>query len=202
MQKKMLIILAAVVVLFIALYFVIDYKNQQAIGDNGNPYGKDDLHQATIELLDDPLYQNQITPDDLEKKLENGEDMVVYFFSPTCPHCRATTPYLVPLAKEMGVDLKKLNLLEFEAAWMEYGIEGTPTVVYFEDGKEVDRVNGAKSKEIFRAFFNYYLVEPDIPADDSGNEEWEEHSGDVPDGEQSTKEDLENNDESDKKSNE
>ncbi|MFC4559168.1 thioredoxin family protein [Virgibacillus kekensis] len=195
MKKKMIIILASVLVLFIALYFVIDYKNQQAIGDNENPYGKDDLHQATIDQLDDPLYGNQLTPDELEKKLENEEDMVVYFYSPTCPHCQQTTPYLVPLAEEMGVDLKKLNLLEFESAWMEYGIEGTPTVVYFEDGKEVDRVNGSKSEDIFRAFFNYYLVEPDIPADDSGNEEWEEHSGDVPDSSegQSTKEDLENN---------
>ncbi|MGP4106605.1 thioredoxin family protein [Virgibacillus sp. L01] len=163
MQKKMLIILASILVLFIALYFVIDYKNDQAMGDNENPYGKDNLHQATIDQLDNPDYQNQITPDKLEEKLDNGEDVTVYFYDPTCPHCKRTTPILAPLAEEMGVDMKKLNVLEFEAAWNNYSIQSTPTLVHFEDGKEVDRVNGSQSEEIFRAFFNEYAVD--------GNEE-------------------------------
>lgn len=157
MQKKMLIIIASVFVLFIALYFVIDYKNDQAIGDNENPYGKEDLHQATIDQLDSPYYGNQILPDELSEKLKDGEDMVVYFYSPTCIHCKRTTPILAPLAEEMGVDMKKMNLKEFNV-WGDYGIESTPTLVYFENGKEVDRVNGAQSEEVFRAFFNEYVV--------------------------------------------
>ncbi|SFA81676.1 Thioredoxin [Lentibacillus halodurans] len=158
MQKKMLIILGSIVVLFAALYFVIDYKNQQAIGDNENPYGKDDLEQATIDQLDDPNYQNQIVPDELSEQLHNGEDMVVYFYDPTCPHCQELTPRLVPIAEEMDVDMKKLNLLEFRDAWDQYGIESTPTLIYFENGEEVDRVNGAQQDDIFRAFFNEYVM--------------------------------------------
>lgn len=155
----MAIILAVVVVLIAALYFVNSYKNSQAIDESNNPYGTTDLHQATIDQLDDPNYQNQILPDELDKKLENGEDVVVYFYDPTCPHCQKTTPMLVPLAKEMGVDMKKFNLLEFKSGWQTYGIESTPTLVYYENGKEVDRVNGAQSEEMFRAFFNEYVVD-------------------------------------------
>lgn len=158
MQKKMLIILASIVVLFIALYFVIDYKNNQAVDDNENPYGKDNLDQATIDQLDNPLYDNQILPDELQTKLDNGEDMVVYFYSPTCSHCQRTTPILAPLADEMGVDMKKLNLLEFEDGWGQFGIQSTPTLVYYENGEEVDRVNGAQSKELYRKFFNEYVT--------------------------------------------
>ncbi|HLS09793.1 thioredoxin family protein [Lentibacillus sp.] len=158
MGKKMLIILGSIVVLFAALYFVIDYKNQQAVGDSENPYGKEDLHQATIDQLDDPNYQNQILPDELATKLDNGEDMIVYFYDPTCSHCQELTPRLVPIVEEMDVDMKKLNLLEFQDAWRQYGIESTPTLVYFENGEEVDRVNGAQSNDIFRAFFNEYAV--------------------------------------------
>ncbi|QKY68517.1 co-chaperone YbbN [Lentibacillus sp. CBA3610] len=158
MRKKMLLIIGSIVVLFAALYFVIDYKNQQAIGDNENPYGKDDLHQATVDQLDDENYQNQILPDELESLLNDGEDMVVYFYDPTCHHCQELTPRLVPIAEEMGVDMKKLNLLEFESAWGQYGIQSTPTLVYFENGEEVDRVNGAQQNELFRAFFNEYVV--------------------------------------------
>lgn len=159
MKKKMLIILGSILVLFIALYFVIDYKNDQATDGKDNPYGKDNLHQATIDQLDDPLYQNQILPDELAQKLENGKDAVIYFYSPTCSHCQRTTPILVPLAEDMGVKLKKVNLLEFEDAWGRFGIQSTPTVVYYENGKEVDRVNGAQSEEMYRAFFNEYVMD-------------------------------------------
>ncbi len=107
MKKKMLIILGTIVILFAALYFVIDYKNQQAVNDEDNPYGKDNLDQATIDQLDNPDYQNQILPSELDEKLGNGEDVMVYFYNPKCSHCRELTPRLVPLADEMGVDVKK-----------------------------------------------------------------------------------------------
>ncbi len=158
MKQKMFIILGIIIVLFIALYFVVDLKNEQAIGDKDNPYGKDRLDQATIDQLDNPNYQNQIIPDDLDEKLENGEDMFIYFYHPECPHCQKLTPRLVPLAQEMGVDMKKVNLLEFEDAWDTYGIESTPTLVYYENGEEVERVNGAQPNELFRDFFNEYVV--------------------------------------------
>ncbi len=40
------------------------------------------------------------------------------------------------MAEGYGIDLVKLNLLEFEAQWDAYGIEATPTLVHFEDGEE------------------------------------------------------------------
>lgn len=156
MKKKMLIFIVVIVVLFAALYFVTVFKNKQAVDNNENPYGKEHLEQETIDQLEDPLYQNQITPDKLADKLDNKEDLFVYFYSPKCPHCRRTTPVLVPLTEDMGIDMKKLNLLEFDDEWNTYGIESTPTVVYYHNGKEVDRVNGAQSEEMFQAFFDEY----------------------------------------------
>lgn len=147
-------IIGSIVVLFVALYFVIDYKNKQAIDASDNPYGKDRLHQETIDQLDDPLYQNQITPDALAEKLDAEEDVTVYFYSPTCIHCQRTTPVLVPLAEEMGVDIKKMNLLEFEDEWDTYDIEGTPTLIHFSDGEEKDRMSGEQSEEEFRKFLD------------------------------------------------
>lgn len=43
MGKKMIAIIAVIVVLFIALFFVLDYKNNQALNNNENPYGTEDL---------------------------------------------------------------------------------------------------------------------------------------------------------------
>src|SRR5699024_9136094 len=84
MRNKMIIIVGVIVVLFGALYFVNDYKNKQTINDNENPYGDKKLEQATIAQLDDPLYKNQIMPEKLKEKVDNGESVTVYFYSPEC----------------------------------------------------------------------------------------------------------------------
>ena|SRR5690625_142936 len=156
MRNKMLIILGVVIVLFVALYVLVDYQNKQTIKQTGNPYGKDQLKQETIDQLDDPLYQNQIVPNDLAEKLENEEDVFLYFYSPTCPYCLEVTPVLVPLAEELNIDVKKLNLYEFEQEKHTYDIKGVPTLVYYENGQEVDRISGAQPEEVFRSFFETY----------------------------------------------
>lgn len=157
MNKKMLIIIGAVVLLFGALYFVNAQKNKQALDGADNPYDKDNLKQETIDLLDDPLYQNIIVPDDLDQKLEDGEDLTVYYFSPTCVHCQRTSPIVVPLAEDMGVDLVKLNLLEYDKMKY-YDVEGTPTIIHYENGEEVSRIVGEHPEEDFEMFFNTYVL--------------------------------------------
>jgi len=158
MRSKMLMIIGAIAILFVALYFVIDYKNKQALDGTNNPYGKDRLAQETIDQLDDPLYQNQMTPDALAETLEDGEDVTVYFYSPTCVYCQRTTPVLVPVAEDLGIDLKKLNLLEFKDSWDTYNIEGTPTLIHFENGEEVDRISGEQSEDVFREFLAPFVA--------------------------------------------
>src|SRR5699024_11448014 len=86
------------------------------------------------------------------------EDITVYYYSPTCSYCQKTTPVVVPVAEEMGVDLKKMNLLEFDKMDY-YKVEGTPTIIHYEDGKEVARIVGEQPKENFEAFFKENVVD-------------------------------------------
>jgi thioredoxin-like negative regulator of GroEL len=149
--KKIIIFLAVVIGLFAAIAIVTNMQNSQKA--EGNKFKKDELHPATVELLDDPNYQNVILPEELEKKLENKEDVTVYFYSSTCPHCKETTPVLAPIAEDMGVDMVQYNVLEFEQGWTDYQIEATPTLVHFKNGEEVDRIVGSQPEEEFRSFF-------------------------------------------------
>ncbi|WP_156288812.1 thioredoxin family protein [Oceanobacillus salinisoli] len=158
MGKKMLSIVGVIVLLLVALYFVVQYQNNQALEGADNPYGTTDLDQATIDQLDDPNYGNQILPDELSEQLENGEDVTVYFYSPTCVYCQNTTPYLVPLAEENNIDMKKYNLLEFGQEAVPYAIESTPTLVHFENGEEAARIVGQRPEEEFQAFFDEYVL--------------------------------------------
>ncbi len=129
-----------IVALFGALAYVTTTQNKQK--SEGNPFGKETLDPATTAQLGDPNYGNQILPDELETKLKNGETMTVYFYASNCVHCQNTTPVIVPMVDEMGLDLKKLNLLEFKDQWNKYGIESTPTLIHFENGEEVSRLVG------------------------------------------------------------
>lgn len=157
-MKKLIIFGVVIIALFVATAVLTNMAQTENV-DEDNPYGKSKLDSETAALLDDPHYQNIITPDQLEEKLEAGEDVTVYFFSPTCQYCREATPRLMPLAEDMGVDVQQYNLLEFEDGWNEYNIEATPTLVHFEDGEEVGRIKGAAPNEQFEAFFNEYVVE-------------------------------------------
>ncbi|MGE6755091.1 thioredoxin family protein [Rossellomorea sp. NPDC071047] len=150
-MKKIIIFLVAIVALFAAIALITSMQNNQKA--EGNKFKKANLEPATVELLDDPNYQNVILPEELEEKLKNNEDVTVYFYSSSCIHCKRTTPVLAPLAEDMGVDMVQYNLLEFEQGWDQYRIESTPTLVHFEDGKEVARIVGEQPKEEFKTFF-------------------------------------------------
>lgn len=157
MKNKMVLIILAILILFGLLFFVINYKNDQAMEDVDNPYDKDTLKQETIDLIDDPLYQDIIVPDELDAKLAAGETTTVYYFSPTCSYCQKTTPILVPVTEELGVDMVKLNLLEYDKMDY-YDIEGTPTLIHYEDGKEVERIVGYHDAKDFEAFFEEHVL--------------------------------------------
>jgi thiol-disulfide isomerase/thioredoxin len=145
-MKKVIIFIAVIVVLFASIGIITSMQNKEKV--EGNPFNKDDLHPETIKILDDPNYQNNILPEDLEQKLNDGEDVTVYFYASDCPHCKVTTPVVAPLAEDLGIDLVQYNVLEFQQGWNDYAIEATPTIVHFKGGKEVARISGSQPEEI------------------------------------------------------
>nr|MBO2504350.1 thioredoxin [Bacilli bacterium] len=155
-MKKLGIIAAIVVILFGIIIVLTNLSNKSKL--ENNPYGTDNLRQSTIDLLDDENYQNIILPDDLREKIASGEPVVAYLFSPECPHCKEMTPRLMPIAEEMGVHIDQLNILEYEEGWDEYHVEATPTLIFFKDGKEVNRMVGAHPDENIRQFFKEVVL--------------------------------------------
>ena len=150
-MKKLAIVGGVVVVLFAAIIVLTNMKNSDKLKDN--PYGTDNLKQSTIDLLGNENYKNIILPDALAEKVASGEGVVGYFFSPECSHCMNYTPKMMPIAKELDIEVNQLNLLEFDSGDT-YNITATPTLIYFEDGKEVSRIEGDASEETTRQFFN------------------------------------------------
>lgn len=173
-MKKVIIYLCIVSVLFVLLAVIhkqngaaeavnnengtVETENEQNSASEtvNNPYDKslDELDPATVESLNDPYTsQNIITLNDLKEKLDNKEILYVYFFNPLCSHCKDFTPMVVTLAKEMGIDLKLLNVLEYEEAWDLYNIKGTPSIYHFVNGRIDQKVTGSRTEDYMRRWF-------------------------------------------------
>ena len=93
---------------------------------------------------------NAVTPDELEAKISEEEEVVVYFWQTGCEYCEQVKPYVEPLIEEY--DAVSINLADHNV-WTTYGINGTPTMIRFQDGKEVGRVEGAVSEQQYETFF-------------------------------------------------
>lgn len=159
-QKKknnagvLIIIAAIIVVIFGALWFINSSSNEEKTSSS-TLYGDYKIkNQSTIDQLDDKNYQNIILPDDLAKKIDSGEGVFAYFFSPECSHCQVVTPKLMPIAEQAEVDIQQYNILEFTQGWDDYSVEATPTLAYYKDGKEVGRIVGEQPEENFEKFFD------------------------------------------------
>ena len=92
-------------------------------------------------------YTNKISLSDLQKNLKEKKEETVYFYQTSCVHCQKLSPVLVPMAKDLNVDMKVMDIEKLDAPWDEYKIQGTPTIIHFKDGKEVSRISGEQPKD-------------------------------------------------------
>lgn len=79
---------------------------------------------------------------------------VLYFTAEWCNPCQRTRPVAEELRRDGLIDFvfvdadSEIELLE------KFGIKSIPTYVLLEDGREVKRMNGAKTRQDFLEFIN------------------------------------------------
>jgi len=92
-----------------------------------------------------------VEPEEFDAEvLENQElPVLVDFWSPTCGHCLALNPNYDEAAEELAGKIKfvKVAFPEGRELFKRFGVRGTPTLVLFKEGEEVEREVGAKPKE-------------------------------------------------------
>jgi thioredoxin 1 len=88
-----------------------------------------------------------------EEVLDSSLPVVVDLWAPWCMPCRMITPIVEELANDNQGKLKvfKLNTDENQDIAARYGIQGIPTLLFFKDGKEVDRLVGVAPKPIIQS---------------------------------------------------
>ncbi|HDR7417084.1 TPA: thioredoxin family protein [Bacillus cereus] len=140
-MKKMLIFGGIIIALFAAIFAVTQMEEKNASTSQK-------IDNATGSQTDGPdYYKNKISLSDLQKNLKEKKEETVYFYQTSCVHCQKLSPVVVPMAKDLNVDMKVMDIEKLDVPWDEYKIQGTPTIIHFKDGKEVSRISGEQPKD-------------------------------------------------------
>lgn len=98
------------------------------------------------------------TNDNFEETTQSGV-AVADFWAPWCGPCRMVAPIIEELATEYKgkAVIGKVNTDEEGDLATKFGIRSIPTILFFKDGKLVDQMVGAASKQAFADKINSLL---------------------------------------------
>ncbi|MCL5003849.1 MAG: thioredoxin [Patescibacteria group bacterium] len=84
---------------------------------------------------------------------------LIDFWASWCGPCRMMAPVVEELEKELSgkVEFQKVNVDEDQTMAQKYGVLSIPTYVVEKEGREVDRLIGGRSKEVFKSWIESHL---------------------------------------------
>ncbi|HEX9240913.1 MAG TPA: thioredoxin domain-containing protein [Anaeromyxobacter sp.] len=92
--------------------------------------------------------------------LRSDLPVVVDVWSPGCAPCKMLEPVVMDLASDYAgrVKVTELNAAEARRTAARYGVMGTPTVLFFRNGREVERVSGFVGSRYLREIVDSELI--------------------------------------------
>jgi thioredoxin-like negative regulator of GroEL len=79
---------------------------------------------------------------------------VLYFTAEWCNPCKRTRPIVEELNKDNHTKFQFIDADDNGELCRKFEIKAIPTFILIEDGKEINRINGAKTKEQLEEFIN------------------------------------------------
>jgi thioredoxin 1 len=90
----------------------------------------------------------EVTDQTFDNFVQTHEKVVIDCWAAWCGPCRMISPIIEELAQEKEeITFAKLNVDQNRAVPVRYGIMSIPTLLYFKNGKLVDKTLGALPKQ-------------------------------------------------------
>ena len=112
---------------------------------------------------------DQVTQDTFTEYVKNNENVLVYFWAPWCSACKSQDPVLQKIQESFPNQIKvaRIDTQKNSNLAMAYQILGTPTLMFFKNGKKVrfksknmgkvDRLVGAQPIKTLQAISKYII---------------------------------------------
>ncbi|MEM3508459.1 MAG: thioredoxin [Nitrososphaerota archaeon] len=99
------------------------------------------------EISNNPI---EINNENFNENLQKYNNLIIDFWAEWCAPCKAIAPIIEELAKEYAgkIVFGKINVDENQEIAAKFFIMSIPTLIFFKNGKEVNRIIGLVPKEI------------------------------------------------------
>ena len=87
---------------------------------------------------------------------------VLYFTAEWCNPCQRTKPIAEELKRDGVIDFQFIDADSEMELVKRFEIKSIPTYILIEDGKEIKRMNGAKTRDQFLEFVNDQNIDENI----------------------------------------
>jgi thioredoxin 1 len=118
------------------------------------------IKRETFKEQEKPLNKPIVVTDaTLEEITQNHPLVLVDFWAPWCGPCHMVAPIIEELSNDYAgkILFGKLNVDENPQASMQYKIMSIPTLLVFKNGKLVDKIIGAMSRQMLEPKIAQYL---------------------------------------------
>ncbi|MGH2611841.1 MAG: thioredoxin [Rhabdochlamydiaceae bacterium] len=98
-------------------------------------------------------YIKMIAENEFESTIKTGV-ILVDFYADWCGPCKTITPHLEAVAKELEgkASIIKIDVDSSQQVASKYQVTSIPTLILFNNGKEVDRIVGVRNAKDIKEF--------------------------------------------------
>jgi thioredoxin 1 len=94
----------------------------------------------------------ELTDSNFDRFVKENENVVIDCWAAWCAPCRMLSPIIEQLSEEKtNIAFAKLDVDQNRMITMRYGIMSIPTLLYFKNGKLVDKTLGALPRQMVEA---------------------------------------------------
>lgn len=124
----------------------IEDKEKESITERAGHFGGD-----TILIKEKSKYESTI--EELNKLNKNKEEFYVYYYSPYCGFCEQVHELIEDKFTDLDAKTIVVDVNLAKDFQDKQGIETTPTLAHYKDGKKVSYVEGARESKVYDDYF-------------------------------------------------